>query len=95
MRAPALSIDIAELGVGGLDRAEAVRLGAALDRELRLQLGDTSNLSAAGSIVLDRLQIALPQRGSPETMAAGIARQLVAAITAPAAPRKTSGGGVP
>ncbi|MCR2835279.1 hypothetical protein [Parerythrobacter lacustris] len=93
--APAISLDIEELGINGLGRAEAVRLGAALERELHAQLGDTAGLSAPGPIALDRLQIALPQRASPEAMAAGIARQLVGAMSAPGASRKTSGGGAP
>lgn len=92
-RAPAISLAIEELGIDGLGRAEAVRLGAALERELHAQLGETTGLSATGSIALDRLRIALPQHGSPEAMAAGIARQLVGAMTAPAAPRKIPGGG--
>lgn len=91
-RAPAISLAIEELRINGLGRAEAVRLGAALERELHARLGDTTGLSSPGPIALDRLQIALPQRGSPEAMAAGIARQLVGAIAAPAGQRSIPGG---
>lgn len=89
-QAPSIMLDIGELGVAGLSQTDALQLGAALERELRLRLGAVQGLGGVhglggdGPLLLDRLSLSLPQRGTPEAMAAGIASQLASAIATPA-----------
>lgn len=94
-KAPPIMLDIGELGVSGLGHADALRLGAALERELRLRLGEVHRLSGDAPLMIDRLSLSLPQHGTPEAMAAGIASQLASAIATPAKSFAPAGGREP
>lgn len=81
-RAPHISLEIGELGINGLDRMDAQRLAAALERALQGQIGTMDPSTIGASAALDRLQITLPSRSSPEAMGIGIAAQLAGALSA-------------
>jgi hypothetical protein len=91
-RVPHIALEIGELGINGLDRMDAQRLAAAFERALQGQIGEMDPSTIGASVALDRLQLTLPSRGSPEAMGAGIASQLTRALTANSASATRLGG---